>query len=60
MTLEEYIKTKGSFYSLREIEVQLGLPSSTLQKVKTSNRKVPKKYRTLVISFLTDLPEGIE
>jgi len=50
--MKEYLKKNQSIISIRALEIEIGCPPSTLQKVIKNGRGIPKKWKEPLYKYL--------
>lgn len=58
ISIEDFLREEKSLIKLTELEIRLGMPHRTLQRV-IEGRNVPKKFRQQLIDLLTKLGSNI-
>lgn len=54
MTIEEFIITKGHLYSFPQLEREIGLPTKSLQRVKTGGARLDIRHRAKFLRYFKD------
>lgn len=52
IVMKEYLKNNQSIISIRALEIEIGCPPSTLQKVIKNGRDIPKKWKQPLYEYL--------